>query len=182
MTLNTRSKFATYICLIVALASALGRAQETKPRSSNEVYKVEYVFSELQDNKKVNARSYTILIQPLEKGSLRLGSRVPVATGSSATSGSKEMNPLVNTTFQYLDIGVNIDCTVEPSDPDVALRTNVDISSLAPENRIGQPIVRTTRIQLHNLVPPAKPTILTTADEVDTTGRFQIEATVTKVK
>jgi len=53
---------------------------------------------------------------------------------------------------------------------------------MAPENRIGQPIVRQTKIQVHNFVQLGKPTIIATADEVDTTGRFQMEATVTKMK
>ena len=182
MTRKSRSRFATYICLALACVSSAAGAQEAKPRSSNDVYKIEYVFSELQDSKKVNTRTYAVLVQPMDKASLRLGSRIPVAVGTFAANGSKEMNPLVNTQFQYLDIGVNIDCSIEPMDSDVGLHTNVDISRLAPENRIGQPIVRQTKIQMHNLVPLGKPTLLTSADEVDTTGRFQIEATVIKLK
>jgi hypothetical protein len=172
------SRFVAYICLALGCFSVAVRAQEAKPRSPNEVYKVEYIFSELQDGKKVNARSYVVLVRPTDKGSLRLGSRIPIATGAS-----KEGNPLVNTSqFMYLDVGVNIDCSVEPLDSEVHLYTGVDISRVAPENRIGQPIVRTTKVQLHNIVPLGKPTLLTSADEVDTTGRFQIEATVTKIK
>ena len=168
MTQKPTYRFATYLCLALAFASTAVCAQEAKPRPSNDVYKVEYVFSELQDNKKVNTRTYTVLVEHLEKASLRLGSRVPIAVGS--------------TQFQYLDVGVDIDCTVEPGDSDVGLRTNVDITRMAPENRIGQPIVRQTKIQVHNFVQLGKPTIIATADEVDTTGRFQMEATVTKMK
>jgi len=182
MTHNITRKFAAYICLAVVFASTALCAQEAKPRSGTEAYKVDYVFSEFQDNKKVNTRAYTVLVQLLEKASLRLGSRVPIATGTFTTGGSKELNPLVNTQFQYIDVGVNIDCTVEPQESDIGLRTNVDITRLAPENRIGQPIIRQTKIQVHNFVPLGKPTIIATADEVDTTGRFQIEATVTRVK
>lgn len=178
MTLTNISKFAAYICLALGCVSIAARGQEAKPRASNDVYKVEYIFSELQDGKKVNARSYTVLVRPMDKGSVRLGSRIPIATGVS-----KEGNPLVNTSqFMYLDVGVNIDCSVEPLDSEVHLYTGVDLSRVAPENRIGQPIVRTTKVQLHNVVPLGKSTLITSADEVDTTGRFQIEATVTKVK
>jgi hypothetical protein len=140
------------------------------------------VFSELQDSKKVNTRSYTVLLGPLEKASLRLGSRIPVATGSFVTTGSKEGTPAIPMQFQYMDVGVNIDCSVDPLDSEVGLHTNVDISRLAPENRIGQPIVRQTKISVHNVVTLGKQTMVTSADEVDTPGRFQIEATVTKVR
>ncbi|HEX6878861.1 MAG TPA: secretin N-terminal domain-containing protein, partial [Terriglobales bacterium] len=47
-----------------------------------------------------------------QKASLKIGSRVPVATGSFQPGiGGVGINPLVNTQFQYLDVGVNIDMT-----------------------------------------------------------------------
>jgi len=43
---------------------------------------------------------------------LKIGDRVPVATGSFQPGiGGVGINPLVNTQFQYLDVGVNIDIT-----------------------------------------------------------------------
>ena len=50
---------------------------------------------------------------------LRVGDRVPVATGSfqagigvgATGAGAGVVNPLVNTQFQYLDVGVNVDVT-----------------------------------------------------------------------
>jgi len=182
MTHKRTSTFATYLCIALAFVSTAVHAQEAKPRPSNDVYKVEYLFSELQDNKKVNTRTYTVLVGSTEKASVRLGSRIPIAVGAQVTSGGKEGSTVLPTQFQYMDVGVNIDCSVDPLESDVGLRTNVDISRLAPENRIGQPIVRNTRISVHNVVPLGKQTMVASADEVDTPGRFQIEATVTKVK
>src|SRR5215475_12103543 len=47
-----------------------------------------------------------------QKASLKIGERVPVATGSFQPGiGGVGINPLVNTQFQYLDVGVNIDIT-----------------------------------------------------------------------
>src|SRR5580692_1282924 len=47
-----------------------------------------------------------------QKASLKIGDRVPVATGSFQPGiGGVGINPLVNTQFQYLDVGVNIDVT-----------------------------------------------------------------------
>src|SRR6202011_1821984 len=47
-----------------------------------------------------------------QKASLKIGDRVPVATGSFQPGiGGVGINPLVNTQFQYLDVGVNIDIT-----------------------------------------------------------------------
>src|SRR5258708_2188019 len=45
-----------------------------------------------------------------QKATLKIGDRVPVATGSFQPGiGGVGINPLVNTQFQYLDVGVNID-------------------------------------------------------------------------
>ena len=47
-----------------------------------------------------------------QKASLKIGDRVPVATGSFQPGiGGVGINPLVNTQFQYLDVGVNIEIT-----------------------------------------------------------------------
>ena len=47
-----------------------------------------------------------------QKASLKIGDRVPVATGSFQPGiGGVGINPLVNTQFQYIDVGVNIDIT-----------------------------------------------------------------------
>src|SRR5947209_11009548 len=44
-----------------------------------------------------------------QKAALKIGDRVPVATGSFQPGiGGVGINPLVNTQFQYLDVGVNI--------------------------------------------------------------------------
>ncbi|HWC19404.1 MAG TPA: hypothetical protein VG498_20495 [Terriglobales bacterium] len=181
MTYQHRSKFTAYICLTVVCASVALCAQEAKPRSQSEAYKVEYVFSEWQDNKKINARTYTLLVRPMDKASLRLGSRVPIAVGIFAPGNTKEN--AIPTQFQYLDVGMNIDCVVEPLDSDVILSTTVEVNRLAPEQaKEVHPIVRQTKIQVRDLVPVGKPTVLSNADEVDGTGRFQIEAAVTKIR
>src|ERR1700691_3415607 len=47
-----------------------------------------------------------------QKATLKIGERVPVATGSFQPGiGGVGINPLVTTQFQYLDVGVNIDVT-----------------------------------------------------------------------
>jgi len=46
-----------------------------------------------------------------EKATLKIGDRIPIATGSFQAGGGVEcggISPLVNTQFQYLDVGVNI--------------------------------------------------------------------------
>src|ERR1700735_2706528 len=81
-----------------------------------------------------------------QKATLKIGERVPVATGSFQPGiGGVGINPLVNTQFQYLDVGVNIDVTPHVhADREVTLKISMEISSVVSQASIGgisQPII-----------------------------------------
>ena len=82
-----------------------------------------------------------------EKASLKIGDRVPIATGSfqSGFGGS------VNTQFQYLDVGVNIDITpYVHAGNEVTLKMSLEISSVTGVQNIGgfnQPTIGQRRIE-----------------------------------
>lgn len=89
---------------------------------------------------------------------LKIGQRIPVATGSfqagvgvGATGGAGFVNPLVNTQFTYLDVGVNVDVTprVHP-DREVSLRLKIEVSSQLGTVNIGgisQPVISSRTIE-----------------------------------
>jgi len=86
-----------------------------------------------------------------QKASLKIGSRIPIATGSFQPGiGGVGINPLVNTQFQYLDVGVNID--VQPTvhlNGDVTLKVTMDISAQTNTVNIGgidQPVISQRKI------------------------------------
>jgi general secretion pathway protein D len=87
-----------------------------------------------------------------QKGSLKIGDRVPVATGSFQPGiGGVGINPLVNTQFQYLDVGVNIDITPRVhSNGEITLKVSMDISSVTSHVSIGgidQPVIGQRKIE-----------------------------------
>lgn len=87
-----------------------------------------------------------------EKATLRIGDRYPVATGSySSGVGVGAVSPLVNTQFQYIDVGVNIDITPHVhSDNEVTLKMALEISTVTGTTNIGgisQPIIGQRRIE-----------------------------------
>jgi general secretion pathway protein D len=83
---------------------------------------------------------------------LRIGDRVPVATGSfSAGAAGTTVNPLVNTQFQYIDVGVIVDVTprIHPSG-DVSIKVAVEVSSVTGHVTIGsidQPVISQRKIE-----------------------------------
>ncbi len=86
---------------------------------------------------------------------LRIGDRIPVATGSFqagvGATAAGGMNPLVNTQFQYLDVGVNVDVTprIHP-DHEISMKVNIVVSSQTGSTNIGginQPIISQRSIE-----------------------------------
>ncbi|PYX09857.1 MAG: type II and III secretion system protein, partial [Acidobacteria bacterium] len=87
-----------------------------------------------------------------QKASLKIGDKVPVATGSFQPGiGGVGINPLVNTQFQYLDVGVNIDITPRVhAGREVTLKVMLDISSVTSRVNIGgidQPVIGQRKIE-----------------------------------
>src|SRR2546423_13859 len=87
-----------------------------------------------------------------QKASLKIGERVPIASGSFQPGiGGVGINPLVNTQFQYLDVGVNVDVTPTiHANGDVTLKTTMDISSVTSFQNIGgiqQPVIGQRKIE-----------------------------------
>src|SRR5450432_2934980 len=80
------------------------------------------------------------------KATLKIGDRVPTATGSFQPGiGGVGINPLVNTQFTYTDTGVNVDLLARVHDNgDVSLEVDLDINSVNGHVNLGgidQPII-----------------------------------------
>ena len=87
-----------------------------------------------------------------QKATLKIGDRVPVATGSFQPGiGGVGINPLVNTQFQYLDVGVNIDITPRVhAGREISLKMTMDVSAVTGHQDIGgisQPIIGQRKIE-----------------------------------
>ncbi|HLI29782.1 MAG TPA: hypothetical protein VKV79_01625 [Terriglobia bacterium] len=99
----------------------------------------------LSDNRTHILQNPQIRVTAGDTARLRIGQRVPFATGSfgvptagvtgSSTSG---FGLLANTQFQYQDVGVNLDITPEvAANGDIILHAKIDISAVGPSVNIG---------------------------------------------
>jgi len=140
------------ISFLMIFAAIALRAQESKPQPPTSTYKLEYVFSEVQDGKRINATSSKEgnQIQYLDIG-VNIDCRVE----------------------QELESGITLFTNVE---------TSSLAHEPPGENRTDNPVIRQVRYQVDSVVPLGKSTLLGSADEVDGTRRLQIEVTATKVR
>src|SRR5579863_1399805 len=83
----------------------------------------------LTDNQTKVLQSPRIRATDGQKQTMKIGSRIPIATGSYQTGAATALvSSLVNTQFQYQDVGVNIEMT--PSihfDHDVTLKMKIEV-------------------------------------------------------
>jgi general secretion pathway protein D len=90
-----------------------------------------------------------------QKASLKIGDREPTATGSFQPGiGGVGINPLVNTQFTYIDVGVNVDITPRVHDNgDVSMHVELDISDVSGQVNLGginQPIISQKKV-IHDI-------------------------------
>jgi general secretion pathway protein D len=81
-----------------------------------------------------------------QKATMKIGSRIPVATGSYQTGAATAItSSLVNTQFQYIDVGVKIEMTPTVHfDHDVTLKLSIEVSSESGSSTISgvtEPII-----------------------------------------
>lgn len=182
-----RKKFVitAALCLFVtSLASIpLAAAQETAKQSEDQLkptgsFKVEFMVNEFDNGKKINSRSYSMrlnastLPQWTVWQQIRVGSRVPL----SVEAGK----------FEYVDIGMDIDCRIMQMGKDyVAVGTRWKYSSTEGERMVSQntqnPVLRQVRSDTEAVVPLDKSTVISEVDDVASTHRYTFEVKVTKI-
>jgi general secretion pathway protein D len=83
-----------------------------------------------------------------EKATLKIGSKVPIATGSfspGAGIAAAGISPLVSTQFSYIDVGVNLE--MQPTihyDGDVSMKLHIVVSNITSFSNLGgieQPVI-----------------------------------------
>ncbi len=173
-----------FITLLIPIFPAL--AQEKK-ESDSAVFKVEFNIHDGSDAAARAGRRYAMLIQSNTKGTFRVGTKVPYATGSFQSGVGGAVSPLVNTQYNYADVGVNIDCHISDiMNGKLAVHASLDLSTLVPHDKDAatnppSPTIAQLRIEINDVLTLAKPTLAASIDDPVTMRKFDVEVTVTSV-
>ncbi len=87
-------------------------------------YRLTYTVTEMDGGKQIGTQHYAWFWPRARRRSLKLGNKVPIATGPA----SAQMTP-----FTYIDVGMNIDATLTGMGDNAILKSSVDQSSVAPQ-------------------------------------------------
>ena len=167
MRISTWIMAAALLCPVMAV-----QAQDSS------TYKVDFTIRDTGDAGGKTGRKYSLLVNPGHKTTFKVGNRVPVTTAGTGGMGG-------NVQFTYIDVGMNIECTVGENNSRLMLRGDVDISTaVMPEkgvNAAPAPTISQIRLSLDTAVAPGKPTTVASFDDPVTARKFDVDVTITKM-
>jgi len=196
-----RRTIALFVAVIsIGLACGLSaRAQDESKKDTPkpplnlqpvQPYRLDFSFNEVADGKTVNTRRYSMDVTAGESNEIKIGTRVPVATGSNSPSTPAAVQ------YQYLHIGTNIWAQLREHGDELMLIVRSDVSNLdtnsgdrsaggtpAAERRqdLG-PVIRQIKISGSTLLTTGKPILIGNMDDPNSKRQFQLEVTVTKLR
>jgi hypothetical protein len=90
-----------------------------------------------------------------------------------------------NNQFQYFDIGVNIDCTIEERSGKYMMHADLDLSTVVLPDKAAAatlaPTVSQIKINMDTTVAPGKPTVVSSFDDPTSSRKFDVEVLLTKM-
>ena len=159
--------------MVAAAVLGLGLAAHAQDRP----YKVDFTIRDTGDAGGKTGRKFSLLVSSGRKTTFKVGNRVPVVTGSAGSGG--------NVQFTYVDVGINIDCSVSDNNSNLTVHADLDISTaVTPEkgtNAAPTPTISQIRLNLETAVLPGKPAVVASFDDPVTSRKFDIDVAITKM-
>ena len=145
-----------------------------RPRKT---YRLTYTLAESDAGKRIGIQHFSMVVASGQRTIVKQGSKIPVITGSY------QPGPGVQTQFQYLDIGMNFDATLEDSPNGLRLKTKVEQSAVGNPSEYGngsgplasEPIIHQTSLEGSSILSLGKPLTLGSVDVAGSTRHIDIE-------
>jgi type II secretory pathway component GspD/PulD (secretin) len=140
---------------------------------TKKIYRLTYTMTERDGARIIGVQHFAIIVASGSKTDFKQGSRVPIATGSrNSTSGGPD------TELTYIDVGQEIEATLDSYLDGVRLRTRVVQSSIA-EDKPGlgtpAPVIRQTTLEGTSTLVQGKPLVLGSVDVPGSTRHQEVE-------
>jgi hypothetical protein len=164
--------------MMAAALLAPGMAVHGQDSRENSPYKVDFTIRDTGDAGGKTGRKYSLLVSPGHKTTFKAGNRVPVTIAGTGGVGG-------NAQFNYIDVGMNIECLVNENSSNFAMHADLDISTaVMPEkgpNAAPAPTISQIRLSLDTAVAPGKPTVVASFDDPVTSRKFVLDVAITKM-
>jgi hypothetical protein len=175
------------LALTLPLASAAhaqgGLPSPAPPPAVNaRSYRLVWTLDESEGGKAVGTQHFEMVVTTGGRTTTKVGSKVPVLTGSYGKQGGDGLQ----SQFQYLDVGLNIDASLDDTGTGLRLRSKVEQSSVAAQPvtiaNVQEPVIRQSVMEGTALLTPGKPITLGSLDVPGSTHHLNISVTLEQVK
>jgi type II secretory pathway component GspD/PulD (secretin) len=133
-------------------------------------YRLTFTLTESDAGKRLGVQHFAIIVVNGQHTVLKEGSRVPVSTGPIGGNSPQ---------FQYFDVGMNFDLTLDAFPGGLRLRSKVEQSGFSDEHASGvlsqEPIIRQASLEGTSLLSLGKPLTLGSLDVPGSTRHIDIE-------
>jgi type II secretory pathway component GspD/PulD (secretin) len=147
---------------------------------AKKIYRLNYTITDMDNGKRVGSNHYALIVASGDRSDFKQGSRVPIMTGSYDTGTTTS-----NSQVQYVDVGLNIEATLDGYGEGVRLRSKISQSSVAEEKSgVGaqDPMIRQAQLEATTNLEPGKPVVLGSLDLPGGTRKQEIEVVSEVVK
>ena len=173
------------IAAVLVAAAIVAHAQDKGEAQKNAPLKVQVVIARYDGDKKISNMPYLLSVSGGHKATLRMGTAMPIATTTFTPAGAPNTNPL--TSYNYRDVGTNIDCTTTPLDEGRFLvELNIEDSSVEDRppssSAVLGPSFRSFRANNSFVLKDGQTAQFTTAVDKITGVVTKVDVTLTVVK
>lgn len=137
------------------------------------IYRLTYKITETDDSKPTGTQRFSLIVASGGKTDLKQGNKIPIVTGTGEAGSSTQSSQV-----QYLDLGMNIEATVDGSQDGARLHTKVELLGLAEEKSgVGtqDPVIRQTVLEGTSVLAQGKPLVLGSLDIPGSTRHQEVE-------
>ncbi|MEA3005048.1 MAG: hypothetical protein QOI94_317 [Acidobacteriaceae bacterium] len=138
---------------------------------TKKIYRLTYTMTERDGGKTIGVQHFSIIVASGSRTDFKQGSRVPISVATNAAPGS-------NAEITYLDIGEEIEVSLDGYLDGVRLRTKVVQSSIAEDKsgvRTQDPVIRQTTLEGTSTLVQGKPLVLGSLDIPGSTRHQEVE-------
>jgi hypothetical protein len=136
---------------------------------TKKIYRLTYTMTEKDGGKTIGVQHFAIIVASGSRTDLKQGSRVPITVNTSSSSGE----------ITYLDVGQDIEASLDGYFDGVRLRTKVVQSSIAEDKSGGgsqnPPVIRQTTLEGTSTLVQGKPLVLGSLDVAGSTRHQEVE-------
>jgi type II secretory pathway component GspD/PulD (secretin) len=140
---------------------------------TKKIYRLTYTMTERDGGKTIGVQHFSIIVASGSRTEFKQGSRVPIGVGGRSSASSTS-----NLEVQYLDVGQEIEASLDGYLDGVRLRTKVVQSSIA-EDKSGvgtqDPVIRQTTLEGTSTLVQGKPLVLGSLDIPGSTRHQEVE-------